>query len=63
MQVAEVLYTCVMLALKLLTAFCPEVGPQKMNQIGLGWPSPVVLKALQVSSQLYCLCLLASSLH
>ena len=46
------MYSCVALALKLLTAFCPEVGPQQPNQIHPGWPSRAVLKALQVSSQL-----------
>ncbi len=48
LQVAETMYSCIMLALKLLTAFCPEVGPQQMSQIGPGWPSPVVLRALLV---------------
>ncbi len=49
LQVAEMMYSCVMLALKLLKAFCPEAGPHQFSQIGLGWPSPAVLKALQVS--------------
>lgn len=50
LQVAETMYSCVMLALKLLKAFCPEAGPHQFSQIVLGWPSPAVLKALQVSS-------------
>ena len=50
LQMAETMYSCVMLALKLLKAFCPEAGPHQFSQIGLGWPSPAVLKALQVSS-------------
>ncbi len=53
LQVAETMYSCVMLALKLLKAFCPEAGPHQFSQIGLGWPSPAVLKALQVSS-IFC---------
>ena len=50
LQVAETMYICIVLALKLLKAFCPEAGPHQFSQIGLGWPSPAVLKALQVSS-------------
>lgn len=46
-QVAETMYSCVMLALKLLKAFCPQAGPHQFSQIGLGWPSPAMLKALQ----------------
>ena len=53
LQLAETMYNCVMLALKLLKAFCPETGPHHFSQIGLGWPSPAVLKALQVSS-IFC---------
>ena len=53
LQVAETMYSCVMLALKLLKAFCPQAGPHQFSQIGLGWPSPAMLKALQVSS-IFC---------
>ena len=49
LPLAETMYSCVMLALKLLKAFCPESGPEQVDQTRPGWPSPVVLKALQVS--------------
>lgn len=45
-QMAETMYSCVMLALKLLAAFCPEVGPQQEHQ--QGWPRSYVLISLQV---------------
>ena len=44
---AETMYSCIMLALKLLVAFCPEAGPQQPKQ--KGWPQPYILTALQVS--------------
>ena len=47
-QMAETMYSCIMLAVKLLAAFCPEAGPQQGNQ--QGWPRAYVLTALQVSA-------------
>lgn len=45
-QMAETMYSCIMLALKLLAAFCPEVGPQ--HELQQGWPRSDVLISLQV---------------
>lgn len=45
-QMAETMYSSVMLALKLLVAFCPEAGPQQEHQNG--WPRVYVLTLLQV---------------
>ena len=47
-QMAETMYSCTLLALKLLVAFCPEGGPQQPKQ--KGWPQAHILTALQVSS-------------
>ena len=41
------MYSCIVLALKLLVAFCPEAAPQHEHQAG--WPNPHTLKLLQVS--------------
>lgn len=47
-QMAETMYSCILLALKLLEAFCPEAGPQQQKQ--KGWPQAYILTALQVSA-------------
>lgn len=48
LQVAEGVYSCVVLALTLLTAFCPQVESQEANGgLKLGWPQPAHLRLLQ----------------
>ena len=48
LQVAACMYSCLALALGLLTAFCPEVHPQEAAQgLGLGWPQAMTLCLVQ----------------
>lgn len=44
------MYSCVMLAFKLLAAFCPEAGPERGHHEG--WPQVPTLKAMQVTNTL-----------
>ena len=47
-QVAESMYSCVVLALSLLSAYCPELQSQEAAQgLGLGWPQSTTLRYLQ----------------
>lgn len=47
-QVAESMYSCVVLALSLLSAYCPQVQPQEVAQgLGSGWPQVTTLQYLQ----------------
>ena len=51
LQVAESTYSCVVLALTVLNAFCPQVESQEAHRgLKLGWPQPAHLRLLQRQS-------------
>ena len=42
------MYSCVVLALSMLTAFCPELNPKQAEEgLGIGWPQIATLRSLQ----------------
>ena len=48
MQAAGTMYSCVVLALSMLTAFCPGLDPkQAKGEWDIGWPQIATLRSLQ----------------